>query len=116
MENGQEGEQANMFLIKRLSVVSTDLCHEHDKLQASHLSENADFDELKEALRQVGALGHETQTPLVQIGDHLCRVRETLTGINKTIERKLTDEGLKSWMNRTSTHHEGKVTDALLFG
>ena len=113
-DSGSTGEQTTLFLIKRLSCVSVDLSQEHDKLQTTHLSENADFQSLKTALRKVCSLGQDVQVPLVELGGHLCRVREKLTGINKTIERKLTDEGLKSWINRSSVHHEGKVAIALL--
>ena len=112
-DSGSTGEQATLFLIKRLSCVSIDLSQEHDKLQTTHLSESADFQKLKTALLKVCSLGQDVQVPLVELGGHLCRVRETLTDINKTIERKLTDEGLKSWMNRSSVHCEGKVVISL---
>ena len=114
MENGHArdattfGKKSDMFLTEHLAGVFTDLCREHDKIESTRLTENADFEQLKTALRNVCTLGQETQVPLVELGGHLCRVRETLTGINKTIEKKLKDEGLKSWMNRTSIHNEGK--------
>ena len=113
-DSGLTGEQSTLFLIKRLSCVSVDLSQEHDKLQTTHLSESTEFPSLKTALRKVCSLGKDVQVPLVELGGHLCRVRETLTSINKTIERKLTDEGLKSWINRSSVHHEGKVAISLL--
>ena len=114
MENGHTrdattvGKQSDMFLTEHLAGVFTDLCREHDKIQSTRLTESADFEQLKMALRKVCTLGQETQVPLVELGGHLCRVRETLTGISKTIETKLKDEGLKSWMNRTSLYNEGK--------
>ena len=113
-DSGSTGEQSTLFLIKRLSCVSVDLSQEHDKLQTTHLSESTDIQSLETALRKVCSLGQDVQVPLVELGGHLCRVRETLTNINKTSERKLTDEGLTAWINRNSVHHEGNVAISLL--
>ena len=94
---------------QRLSEVAEKLAQEQKTLKETHLKEYNGLPTLQQSLGDTSKLCKEYHETVGQLSGYIGQLRDLLSSIAHTLERKLGDEGLYSWIDGPRAHPAGRV-------
>ena len=98
-------------LADRLSKTLQLLQEEGRLLQESSLKDYERLEHLKDALTCATYIGEEFESNVAGMCRDMGGVREALEDIQASVDKKLTNEGLMSWLSGPAAHPAGKIND-----
>ena len=101
-------EDTSVSVTERLEVISEMLDAEREHLLETPLKDYSRLERLTSVIHSSKLVCKDYENTMLQMSEKINQVNQVINAINKTVERKITNEGVLSWAEQLRTDPSGK--------
>lgn len=105
--------ESNMTLLEQLQQLTQEADEEKSIIQETHFKDYSRLEELNVLSSKTEKLCSGCEQEMAQLGEGLEGLKTSLSQLKDSIDKRLTNDGLMSWLDTPKPHPEGK--EAVMF-